>query len=224
MQQQAKVQSLTLSKRLEHIEEQRYIIILISVLIVFVLIFVIMQYHNMRKNHELAIRDPLSNLYNRRFIVDYLDKSLLNIGKKHGQLSLMLIDVDEFKIINDQYGHVKGDEVIKTIANIGLETFRGEDVMSRIGGDEFLCILPRVSEPQLVNIAQRLLKNIAAHVFKTEQDDVFSVSVSIGVSTIHEAGLTVEELLNKADKALYKAKALGKNQVCSSDQKTLNIE
>jgi len=131
-----------------------------------------------------------------------------------------LLDIDNFKHVNDIYGHPFGDAVIKKVAEIGKLTLRGEDVMGRIGGEEFLCILPRMEAAQSLIIAERLRENISQQCFKMnkqtapkEQKDVVSVTVSIGIASLSDSAHDSASLYLQADTALYQAKNEGKNKV-----------
>jgi diguanylate cyclase (GGDEF)-like protein len=177
----------------------------------FVLIVIFLQYRTNRKMHSLTIRDSLSGLYNRRYIFDYLhDKVLIdNVDKL--QLSVILIDVDDFKKINDEYGHPVGDDIIRHIAKLEADVFRQNDIFGRIGGEEFLCVLPRTSVTEAKKIAERFLALINQPI--TIKSQQHTVTVSIGIAALSSECESIEQLYINADKALYQAKHLGKNQV-----------
>ena len=117
---------------------------------------IIVQYRNNKKMYALSIKDPLSTLYNRRYVFDYLATYLEGASIEKTELSVILLDIDDFKDVNDKYGHPVGDDVIKKIADIARDVFRAEDVIGRIGGEEFLCVLPRTDAKQCEAIAKRL--------------------------------------------------------------------
>jgi diguanylate cyclase (GGDEF)-like protein len=169
------------------------------------------QYKNNKKMYALSIKDPLSNLYNRRYIFEYLANYLKGALVEKTELSLILFDIDDFKAVNDKYGHPVGDVVIKKIADLCYDIFRTEDIIGRIGGEEFLCILPRTDEKQSKVIAERLLKIISKQIFLDTPR--LHITVSIGIATLSEVSPTSDTLYLHADAALYQAKHNGKNNV-----------
>lgn len=127
-------------------------------------------------------------------------------------MSVIILDIDDFKMINDKYGHPFGDSVIKVIAELTQDTLRIDDVMGRIGGEEFLCVLPRISQNQCHEIAQRIVKNINQHTFFAKQKEV-KVTVSVGIANATTDMCNTDSLYSQADEALYESKSLGKNRV-----------
>ena len=192
---------------------QRYIIFFVVFLILVVLVLLFVQNNYTRKIYALSIKDPLSNLYNRRYIFDYLDKLLARQVDKKSELSVMMVDIDDFKELNNKYGHPFGDYVIEKIGEIGQAILRNDDVMARIGGEEYLCVLPRIEEQQCLLIAQRFLKNVNQYKFTTENGMTLSITVSIGITSLSGAPLDGPTLYTQADEALYHSKQQGKNQV-----------
>ena len=126
-------------------------------------------------------------------------------------MTLVLIDIDDFKKINDSYGHPAGDEVIRGVAQVGRDVFRQGDIFGRIGGEEFLCVLPRTSVIEATKIAQRFLALVASSTMVEGHQD--KVTVSIGIAEFSAQCQDVNQLYVNADQALYQAKHLGKNQV-----------
>lgn len=161
---------------------------------------------NEKRLEKLAIRDGLTGLYNHKYMYDKL-KSLIKVHKRSGDdLSLIMSDIDDFKKINDTYGHVKGDEVLKKIASIYKENSREGEVAGRYGGEEFLLLLPRTSKESAVKAAERLRKKIE----NSSCGDI-TFTASFGVYT--SSGENAETLVSKADACLYQAKNQGKNKV-----------
>jgi diguanylate cyclase (GGDEF)-like protein len=162
------------------------------------------------KLSEQANRDPLTGLYNRR----YLDVTMareLDRCKREGQtLSLMLIDIDHFKQINDTHGHPAGDEVLKKLAL--MLQMRSTDVVCRYGGEEFLLLLPNMPQAMALARAEQFRKNFQATVFLFGTHRV-QVTLSSGIASYPDQGLTPDALIRSADQALYQAKAQGRNQV-----------
>ncbi|MDG1751046.1 MAG: diguanylate cyclase [Thalassotalea sp.] len=193
--------------------QQSYFIIFLLTALMIVIVVVTFQFRNNRKMAELSITDSLSGLYNRRYIFQYLNKLIAGTSAQKGHLSILVLDIDDFKSINDNYGHPVGDRVIKTVAELAKSTLRTEDVIGRIGGEEFLCILPRTACETAEKIAQRMKEEISAYVFDIEQGNTFSVTVSIGVSYLSQDANNSKALYSLADQALYRAKDSGKNCV-----------
>ncbi len=211
--QQAKVQQLEVEQQKQKNHQQSYLMFIAVSFIIFILVVMFIQQRNNRKILALSIRDPLSNLYNRRYLFGFLTKLIKATDPNKGDVSVMLIDIDNFKEINDQYGHPFGDEVIRQIAKIGQDTLRVEDIMGRIGGEEFLCALPRTDTKQCLQIAQRLLENISNYTFETSEKHVVKVTVSIGIASTSVTANECNILYTQADKALYHAKNNGKNSI-----------
>tara|TARA_R110002167_G_scaffold876_7_gene3901 strand:- start:1098 stop:2957 length:1860 start_codon:yes stop_codon:yes gene_type:complete len=205
------VESLELEKQQSNTTQDIYFTVFITCGSLIVLIVIIAQYRSNRKMHLLTIKDPLSGLFNRRYIFDYLDKAALADASEKIQMSIILIDIDDFKKINDKYGHPVGDDVICQVAEIGSEIFRQDDIFGRIGGEEFMCILPRTDVTTAKKIAERFLSAInQSRVVKGHQDNV---TVSIGIATLSAQCRDINQLYINADQALYQAKHFGKNQI-----------
>ena len=188
-----------------------YLLIFILCGSVIVITVITIQYKNNKKMYALSIKDPLSGLYNRRYIFEYLSNHLEGVIIGKTELSVILFDIDDFKSINDKFGHPFGDVVIKSFADICHNVFRNEDTLGRIGGEEFLCILPRTDEKQSKIIASRLLKSISREIYSNKPE--LQITVSIGIATLSEISPTSETLYLHADAALYQAKHNGKNNV-----------
>ncbi len=168
----------------------------------------------------LASTDPMTKLYNRRYFNE-IAKNILEVERRNeSELSLMILDIDKFKNINDTYGHNMGDEVIIFISDILRKNQRASDVICRYGGEEFVILLPETSLKNAVLVAEKIRKRIAVSMVGAGGEESFSVRVSIGVSQIdilneHD----IEAALKRADKALYEAKSFGRNRVCKRDVK-----
>lgn len=216
LQQRSEVHKLQLSQQKQENIIQTYIISFVVMLTLFGLIFIYFQGRHNKKLLALSIRDPLSDLYNRRYIFHFLNKVVSAVNSKKNQVSVMLIDIDDFKQVNDLYGHSFGDQVIREVAKIGTETIRVEDIIGRVGGEEFLCVLPRTDSIQCLNIAQRLVKKVHSHEFyigdEASTKQQVNVTVSIGVSTTSIDTTNSADLYAQADKGLFHAKSTGKNR------------
>ncbi|MDT0603050.1 tetratricopeptide repeat-containing diguanylate cyclase [Thalassotalea castellviae] len=211
--QRSKAELLEIKNREQSNIQQSYLIIFLLTLLMVVIAVVTFQYRNNRKMAELSITDPLSGLYNRRYIFQYLDKLIAATTIPKGHLSILVIDIDDFKKINDTYGHPIGDRVIEVVSTLAKNALRTEDVMGRIGGEEFLCVLPRADTDIAEKIAQRMKNEISAYKFDAKDDKSFSVTISVGISCYNEEVSDSKALYGLADQALYQAKETGKNRV-----------
>ena len=207
----SQVQMLELEKRQHDSVLQVYFNIFIVSAILIIIVVMVAQYRINKKMHLLSIKDPLTGLFNRRYIFEYLQKALQGRDPNKLALTIVLIDIDDFKKINDRYGHPIGDDVLRKIAQVGRDVFRQDDIFGRIGGEEFLCILPRTNIVDSTKIAQRFLALTAASTLVEDHSD--KVTVSIGIAEVSPQCKDVNQLYINADKALYEAKRLGKNQV-----------
>lgn len=207
------------AKEQKILQHNYFAIFLITLLIIFVVV-VVYQYINNKKMARLSVTDGLSGIYNRRYTFNYLDKLIAAIKPEHGALSIIVLDIDDFKTINDTYGHPTGDKVIKQVVKLALQVLRAEDVMGRIGGEEFLCVLPRMELDKGALIAQRMKDAIQQHQFVGEKNEAIAVTVSFGVAQLTDNMTNSKALYSCADKALYDAKNSGKNQVISFQSPT----
>ncbi|GCD12265.1 diguanylate cyclase [Clostridium tagluense] len=167
-----------------------------------------------RKLEGLANEDGLTGLYNHRFFYDALGEIMEISSKENSLVSMMLLDIDYFKIYNDLNGHQMGDEVLRTIGFILKNSFRKGDVVSRYGGEEFAIILPNTSEAEAIKLAEELRSKIEKTYFIGEENQPNGkVTVSIGISIYPEKAKNSIELFKSADDALYRAKFFDKNRV-----------
>ena len=163
-----------------------------------------------KKLTKAALRDSLTGLYNRSILAEVL-KHAIEIYSRHGTpMSLVMLDIDYFKKINDQYGHEKGDSVLKKISLLIKNGCRDIDLCFRLGGEEFLILLYNTTDTNSICVAEKLRKNIQNLSMNNEIKK--PVTVSVGVSALR-AGITMEEWLKTADAAMYQAKSAGRNQV-----------
>ncbi len=156
-----------------------------------------------------AQRDQMTNVFNKSTTMEKINETIKR-GKKYERHALFVIDIDDFKHVNDTYGHLQGDYVLTTIVSKLVNKFREEDIVGRIGGDEFVALMKNVSgREQIVRKAETICKEFNRE-FKYN-DEVMRVSCSIGVTVYPMDGKDYEELVQHADKALYEVKADGKN-------------
>jgi diguanylate cyclase (GGDEF)-like protein len=161
--------------------------------------------------NELAIRDPLTGSYNRRYFYEIAHAYFNQMVRFSRPLSILMIDLDHFKRVNDTYGHAKGDLVLQRMAAVCRSLVRAPDIFSRYGGEEFILAMPETTLENALLVAERLRKAIEA--LKNEEDGI-PITVSMGVSqTMGEAGLTLDVLINRADEAMYLSKRAGRNRV-----------
>ncbi len=164
------------------------------------------------KLRDLAVRDPLTGLFNRRYMEETLRRELSRSAREDQPLSLVMIDIDHFKQLNDTYGHPAGDLVLKELAALLLRHLRSEDIVCRFGGEEFVAILPGAP---LMAAAQRAetwrLAFQELHI--VYEDQVLTSTLSMGIAEYPRHGATSEDLLFQADSAMYMAKRAGRNRV-----------
>lgn len=163
--------------------------------------------------YQLAVHDALTDLYNRRHFSDVAEKEITRALRHQRPLSLCIIDVDLFKPINDRYGHINGDVVLRKIGAQVRQHARGDDVAARIGGEEFALLLPECSLAMAKATAERLREAVAALRF-TLDGDQHRITISVGVATLGMQGGSRSTLMREADAALYCAKSEGRNRVC----------
>lgn len=167
---------------------------------------------------NLSVKDPLTELYNRRYLAERLPQEIKRAARYGRNLSLIMLDLDHFKEVNDRHGHGAGDGVLKACAGVLQEAIRQEvDWAARYGGEEFLLILPETDHAGALLVAERLRAHFAHQPLRIGNLNI-SQTASFGVSTYpHSRGgaLGAETLLEAADRALYQAKQGGRNQVCS---------
>ncbi len=164
----------------------------------------------LEKYREQSIIDELTKVLNRRGIMDVLSREMARSRRFNTPLSVIILDIDDFKKVNDTYGHLVGDKVLQAVASIVKENLRATDVVGRYGGEEFLVVLPDTDAEGARVVAEKLRKAIEKKVYKYK-DKTFKVTVSLGVAQMRE-GDTPESLINRADRALYLSKSAGKNR------------
>ncbi|WP_235864071.1 GGDEF domain-containing protein [Sutcliffiella halmapala] len=178
-------------------------------------------YHYLKRSHTLLKKyekqsstDFLTGLNNVRQFDDVWNQLVVRAKEKNERLSLLLLDIDFFKKVNDKYGHPVGDIILKELGEVLLNSTRSFDTVSRNGGEEFSVILPDCPNHQAIEIAERIRRAVEKHPFPISQQDHINITVSIGVATFPETIKNTEQIIKYADECLYKAKRMGRNQVC----------
>ncbi len=167
-------------------------------------------HHDRKKERQQAKYDRLTGLFNRRFFDEEIIKRINSARDTKMPLTLLFIDLDFFKKINDSFGRDKGDETLKQVARLVRAMCRQEDIVARYGGEEFVVIFSKMTADNAYPVAESIRKTIDE---KTQGLLGFTVTVSIGIATFPEHAKEIKELVRKADQALYKAKSLGRNRV-----------
>jgi len=161
---------------------------------------------------EMAITDSLTGLYNRRYFYMVLDNEFERAKRYQTPLSLIMIDIDHFKKVNDKFGHLVGDDVLRSMSEICMKLLRQSDNMFRYGGEEFMIILPGTKQEEAFNVAERIRIIIEEAVIKTKKGNV-KTTLSIGVSEYGESHSEPSEFIESADRTMYEAKKAGRNCV-----------
>ncbi len=163
---------------------------------------------------QIAITDSLTDVHTRRYVIERFMEELKRSKVRNIKMSFLMIDVDYFKKFNDQYGHLTGDQILREIGFLIGENIREIDIAGRYGGEEFCVILPDTDHQGAHYAAERIRRAVEEAIIKAYDASV-KVTVSIGTSTFPDHGKKMDELIDKADWALYRAKKQGRNKVCS---------
>lgn len=167
------------------------------------------------KIQSMAILDTLTGVYNRRYFYEYAENEISRSQRYDNQMSLIMLDIDHFKLVNDRFGHLVGDQTLKMIVDTCQGVLRKSDVMCRFGGEEFIVLLPETSQEDAVIAAKRICQTISEQSLPTNGDlGPVVVTVSIGVTQLKTKTETLQDLIDQADHALYHAKQTGRNRVC----------
>lgn len=162
----------------------------------------------LEKNKELfynSIMDKLTNIYNRNYLIELFEKEFSKCLRHNLDLICLIIDLDKFKIVNDTYGHLTGDYVLKTVAQLVKEEVRNEDIFGRYGGDEFFLILPHTTLDDGNKVAKKIKDKIKSYPFKSKEIN-FNLTFSVGISKLDNSMETMDDLIEKADISLYESK------------------
>jgi diguanylate cyclase (GGDEF)-like protein len=164
--------------------------------------------------YELATRDSLTGLLNRRALYEYAEKEINRTNREQKLLSMIMMDIDHFKDINDNFGHLIGDRAVCMVSDTISRKKRQYDLLGRWGGDEFLLILPSTDAEEAVRVAERLRMEISKISLLVNRDDPIHLKASFGIACMRPNHfLTFDELLQQADHALYQAKRQGRDRI-----------
>ena len=166
---------------------------------------------------EQSVRDHLTGLFNRRYMEETLQRELLRAARKQISLGVIMLDLDNLKQFNDTWGHAAGDEILAALGSLLLRQVRGEDIACRYGGDEFILILPDVSQAVTRERAESICEQAKQLCLPFDGHTLAAVTLSLGVATFPGHGVTSIGLLRAADAALYRAKHEGRNRVVVAD-------
>ncbi len=165
--------------------------------------------------NDMANYDSMTQIYNRRRLMEEAEMALLQSRRFGYHISFLMIDIDHFKMVNDRYGHLAGDEVLKTLVNVCKDRIRRTDILGRFGGEEFLIIMPDTSRENVIKVAEEIRETME-NTRTFFGDSTVMVTISIGISAVQimDDNYSVDKLINNADIALYKAKNGGRNRIC----------
>ncbi len=197
-----------------------HLILVICILPAGVLSFLLIYFYSRHKHNikllEIlkmqAATDKLTELYNRSYLDPFLDSEIAAANKFNRQVSMIMVDMDHFKDINDTYGHMLGDHVLTIFAQVVLKCIRKSDIIARYGGDEFIVVLPATDTDTALAIAERIRKEVSnTYIPPLEDQTISSISCSVGVSTYPTLCNSKSNLIRTSDNALYEAKHSGRN-------------
>jgi diguanylate cyclase (GGDEF)-like protein len=166
---------------------------------------------------EKAMRDGLTEAYNHRFFQEILDNKIAEAQRNEEPISLLMIDLDNFKMINDQFGHQNGDMILKSVGRLMKDRIRSSDILARYGGEEFAIILPKTGSLEGYKLAENLRNSVESKEFVSQDGLKFNVTISIGIAELLKHAHNKLDLIAAADRALYFAKKEGKNCTCVAE-------
>jgi len=170
------------------------------------------EYHE--EIYRLAIIDGLTDVPNKRYLLEFLGRELSRSARHNRPLALLLFDIDHFKLINDDLGHLCGDHVLRELAGQVKKVIRSEELLARYGGEEFAVVLPESTPESALHVGERIRALIEGYNFSFDEQAV-PVRVSVGVASIVGEAISPTELIDRADTRLYEAKRTGRNRVCA---------
>lgn len=205
-------QTQSLSSARQSLYRNFLIGILVTLLIILLVVGTMNQYY--LRLETLAVTDNLTGIYNRRKFEELFQREISYAKRYEQPLSLLMIDIDDFKSINDNYGHQVGDEFLKLFSNTLQANIRDIDILGRWGGEEFVVLLHKTDQEEAFQAAERLRESIFNLKYDTGKG-ILSKSVSIGTITAYAENLGIDKMIHLADTAMYHAKQEGRNRTCS---------
>jgi len=169
--------------------------------------------YQLTRSRDLAMRDDLTKAFNRRFFESYLDEEMERARRYGSLFSIIFLDLDDLKMVNNFYGHLTGSRTLQEVAKRILNAVRGIDKVVRFGGDEFCIILPQTDQDQAVAVANRVRKAFVSAPFTLEPNIEISITASFGIATYPAHAMSKEDLIRQADLAMYRVKSTTKNAV-----------
>lgn len=169
--------------------------------------------YQLTRSRDLAMRDDLTKAFNRRFFEAYLDEEIERARRYGSLFSIIFLDLDDLKMVNNQYGHLSGSRTLQEVAKRILGAVRGIDKVVRFGGDEFCIILPQTDQEQAIAVADRVRKALISATFHLADNIDVSISASFGIATYPTHGISKDDLIRQADVAMYRVKSTTKNAV-----------
>jgi two-component system, cell cycle response regulator len=170
------------------------------------------QYHE--EIYRMTILDGLTQIYNKRYLVEALEREVIRARRHDRGLALVMFDIDHFKLVNDTHGHLAGDFVLRELARVMQARVRRDEVLARYGGEELAVILPEALLSDAVALAEALRVSVREHVFRFQTDDI-RVTISAGAAVFVDSDQKADDLVRRADERLYEAKNGGRDRVCS---------
>lgn len=201
-------------EKIKHLKVAIIVSLIVAPLVAYEVVDLLFKINVLEKEmRNFATYDPLTGLFNRRIFYELTEHQLRVARREKSSVAVMMLDVDEFKKINDSYGHHAGDQTLKSLGKMISDTVRLSDIAGRLGGDEFIFCLPNTSAEGAKVLANRLIAMVSAFPFIFEGKQI-KVGLSIGVhAQVLDSDYDVSDLFKQADLALYEAKRKGKNQV-----------
>jgi len=167
---------------------------------------------------ERAFVDDVTEIYNARYLLEALDREIRRAERYGTELSVLFLDLDRFKLVNDRHGHLVGSGALRQLSQVLGQCVRHVDTLARYGGDEFTILLVDTNEGTGLQVAERIRRTVEGHLFEGVPDQHLRLTCSLGVATYPRHGRTRETLLDAADKAMYRAKSNGRNAVCTASE------
>ena len=171
-----------------------------------------------RTARDRAFIDDVTEVYNARYLLEAMDRELRRAERYSAELSVLFLDLDRFKLVNDRHGHLVGSQALRQLSRVLAECVRQVDTLARYGGDEFTIVLPDTGEAGAGQVADRIRRVVEETPFEAGRGEVMRLTCCVGYATFPRHGRDRGTLLDAADKAMYRAKSLGRNRVCSASE------